>query len=137
MPAVEKITTLLDVEWNVGRTGIIAPRAVLEPVEIDGSTVTYATLHNPNDITRRDLRIGDQVMVYKAGDIIPRVQAPSHTCAPAPSSPSSSPRSARSAGPASTPPSSAGGANAAATATWSPPSPTPSAATSSTSKAWA
>ena len=76
LPAVEKITTLLDVEWNVGRTGIIAPRAVLEPVEIDGSTVTYATLHNPNDITRRDLRIGDQVMVYKAGDIIPRVQAP-------------------------------------------------------------
>jgi DNA ligase (NAD+) len=76
LPAVEKVTTLLDVEWNVGRTGIIAPRAVLEPVEIDGSTVTYATLHNPNDITRRDLRIGDRVMVYKAGDIIPRVQAP-------------------------------------------------------------
>ncbi|WP_372351701.1 NAD-dependent DNA ligase LigA [Streptomyces sp. KL116D] len=76
LPAVEKITKLLDVEWNVGRTGIIAPRAVLEPVEIDGSTVTYATLHNPADITRRDLRIGDHVMVYKAGDIIPRIEAP-------------------------------------------------------------
>ncbi|WP_299538328.1 NAD-dependent DNA ligase LigA [uncultured Streptomyces sp.] len=76
LPAVEKITRLLAVEWNVGRTGIIAPRAVLEPVEIDGSTVGYATLHNPADITRRDLRIGDQVMVYKAGDIIPRVEAP-------------------------------------------------------------
>ncbi|MDX6349334.1 MAG: ligase [Streptomyces sp.] len=76
LPAVEKVTTLLDVEWNVGRTGIIAPRAVLEPVEIDGSTVAYATLHNPADITRRDLRIGDRVMVYKAGDIIPRVEAP-------------------------------------------------------------
>ncbi|WP_351225795.1 NAD-dependent DNA ligase LigA [Streptomyces sp. NPDC002133] len=76
LPAVEKITRLLDVEWAVGRTGIIAPRAVLEPVEIDGSTVTYATLHNPADITRRDLRIGDQVMVYKAGDIIPRIEAP-------------------------------------------------------------
>ncbi|MFI9586771.1 NAD-dependent DNA ligase LigA [Streptomyces sp. NPDC052236] len=76
LPAVEKITRLLDVEWNVGRTGTIAPRAVLEPVEIDGSTVTYATLHNPADITRRDLRIGDHVMVYKAGDIIPRVEAP-------------------------------------------------------------
>ncbi|WP_338702034.1 NAD-dependent DNA ligase LigA [Streptomyces sp. Q6] len=76
LPAVEKITKLLGVEWNVGRTGIIAPRAVLEPVEIDGSTVTYATLHNPSDITRRDLRIGDQVMVYKAGDIIPRIEAP-------------------------------------------------------------
>ncbi|WP_228989171.1 NAD-dependent DNA ligase LigA [Streptomyces sp. DH8] len=76
LPAVEKITRLLAVEWNVGRTGVIAPRAVLEPVEIDGSTVGYATLHNPADITRRDLRIGDQVMVYKAGDIIPRIEAP-------------------------------------------------------------
>lgn len=73
---MEKITRLLAVEWNVGRTGIIAPRAVLEPVEIDGSTVGYATLHNPADITRRDLRLGDQVMVYKAGDIIPRIEAP-------------------------------------------------------------
>ncbi|WP_153450116.1 NAD-dependent DNA ligase LigA [Streptomyces smaragdinus] len=76
LPAVEKITRLVAVEWNVGRTGIIAPRAELEPVVIDGSTVTYATLHNPNDITRRDLRIGDHVMVYKAGDVIPRVEAP-------------------------------------------------------------
>ncbi|MFB6777118.1 NAD-dependent DNA ligase LigA [Streptomyces sp. NPDC056352] len=76
LPAVEKVTRLLGVEWNVGRTGIIAPRAVLEPVEIDGSTVGYATLHNPADITRRDLRLGDRVMVYKAGDIIPRIEAP-------------------------------------------------------------
>ncbi|NEA58716.1 NAD-dependent DNA ligase LigA [Streptomyces sp. SID13666] len=76
LPAVERVTRLLAVEWNVGRTGVIAPRAVLEPVEIDGSTVTYATLHNPADITRRDLRIGDQVTVYKAGDIIPRIEAP-------------------------------------------------------------
>ncbi|MFE7748827.1 NAD-dependent DNA ligase LigA [Streptomyces sp. NPDC057428] len=76
LPAVEKVTRLLGVEWNVGRTGIIAPRAVLEPVEIDGSTVGYATLHNPADITRRDLRLGDHVMVYKAGDIIPRIEAP-------------------------------------------------------------
>nr|QIY94259.1 NAD-dependent DNA ligase LigA [Streptomyces sp. S1D4-11] len=76
LPAVEKITRLLEVEWNVGRTGIIAPRAVLEPVEIDGSTITYATLHNPADITRRDLRLGDQVMVHRAGDVIPRVEAP-------------------------------------------------------------
>ncbi|MER5533957.1 NAD-dependent DNA ligase LigA [Streptomyces mirabilis] len=76
LPAVEKITRLLEVEWNVGRTGIIAPRAVLEPVEIDGSTITYATLHNPADITRRDLRLGDRVMVHRAGDVIPRVEAP-------------------------------------------------------------
>ncbi|MEU3948402.1 NAD-dependent DNA ligase LigA [Streptomyces sp. NPDC029526] len=76
LPAAEKITRLLEVEWNVGRTGIIAPRAVLEPVVLDGSTITYATLHNPADITRRDLRLGDHVMVLRAGDVIPRVQAP-------------------------------------------------------------
>jgi DNA ligase (NAD+) len=76
LPAVEKITRLLDVEWNVGRTGIIAPRAVLQPVEIDGAVITYATLHNPADITRRDLHLGDHVMVHRAGDVIPRVQAP-------------------------------------------------------------
>ncbi|MFD7409517.1 NAD-dependent DNA ligase LigA [Streptomyces sp. NPDC059866] len=75
LPAVEKITRLLEVEWNVGRTGIIAPRAVLEPVEIDGSMITYATLHNPADITRRDLRLGDHVMVHRAGDVIPRIEA--------------------------------------------------------------
>ncbi|WP_326634681.1 NAD-dependent DNA ligase LigA [Nonomuraea fuscirosea] len=76
LPATEKITKLLRVEWNTGRTGIIAPRAVLEPVELDGSTVTYATLHNVADITRRGLMLGDSVTVYKAGDVIPRVEAP-------------------------------------------------------------
>lgn len=76
LPAVEKITRLLDVEWNVGRTGIVAPRGVLEPVVIEGSTITYATLHNPADITRRGLRLGDHVMVHRAGDVIPRIEAP-------------------------------------------------------------
>jgi DNA ligase (NAD+) len=76
LPATEKITKLVDVTWNVGRTGVIAPRAVLEPVTIDGSTITYATLHNPADITRRGLMVGDQVMVHRAGDVIPRVEAP-------------------------------------------------------------
>ncbi|GAA2822714.1 NAD-dependent DNA ligase LigA [Kitasatospora paracochleata] len=76
LAAEHKVTRLLDVEWNVGRTGIIAPRAVLEPVVIDGVTVTYATLHNPADITRRGLMLGDQVFVYRAGDVIPRVEAP-------------------------------------------------------------
>jgi DNA ligase (NAD+) len=76
LPAVERITRLLEVEWNVGRTGVIAPRGVLEPVVIDGSTITYATLHNPADITRRDLRLGDHVMVHRAGDVIPRIEAP-------------------------------------------------------------
>ncbi|MFJ1754922.1 NAD-dependent DNA ligase LigA [Kitasatospora sp. NPDC088134] len=76
LAAEHKVTRLLGVEWAVGRTGIIAPRAVLEPVVIDGVTVTYATLHNPADITRRGLMLGDQVFVYRAGDVIPRVEAP-------------------------------------------------------------
>ncbi|GAA3230368.1 NAD-dependent DNA ligase LigA [Actinocorallia longicatena] len=76
LPADTKITTLREVEWSVGRTGVIAPRAVLDPVEIDGTIVTYATLHNPADIARRGLMLGDRVTVYKAGDVIPRVEAP-------------------------------------------------------------
>ncbi|WP_438317807.1 NAD-dependent DNA ligase LigA [Streptomyces sp. HUAS TT3] len=75
LPAVERQTVLQDVVWEVGRTGVLAPTAILAPVEIDGSTVTRATLHNPADIRRRDLHLGDTVTVYKAGDIIPRVQA--------------------------------------------------------------
>ncbi|MER6095948.1 NAD-dependent DNA ligase LigA [Streptomyces sp. NPDC001728] len=75
LPAVERQTVLEDVVWEVGRTGVLAPTAILAPVEIDGSTVTRATLHNPADIRRRDLHLGDTVTVYKAGDIIPRVQA--------------------------------------------------------------
>ncbi|MFJ9339090.1 NAD-dependent DNA ligase LigA [Streptomyces sp. NPDC101733] len=76
LPAVERRTVLKDVVWDVGRTGVLAPTAILEPVDIDGSTITRATLHNPGDIRRRDLHLGDTVTVYKAGDIIPRVQAP-------------------------------------------------------------
>ncbi|MFD1930093.1 NAD-dependent DNA ligase LigA [Nonomuraea mangrovi] len=76
LPATEKITKLLAVEWNTGRTGVIAPRAVLEPVLLDGSVVEYATLHNVADITRRGLMLGDSVVVYKAGDVIPRVESP-------------------------------------------------------------
>ncbi|GGX46400.1 NAD-dependent DNA ligase LigA [Streptomyces noursei] len=75
LPAIERQTVLEDVVWEVGRTGVLAPTAVLTPVEIDGSTVSRATLHNPSDIRRRDLHLGDTVTVYKAGDIIPRVQA--------------------------------------------------------------
>ncbi|MEV6403970.1 NAD-dependent DNA ligase LigA [Streptomyces bobili] len=74
-PAVERQTILEDVVWAVGRTGVLAPTAVLTPVEIAGSTVTRATLHNPADIRRRDLHLGDTVIVYKAGEIIPRLQA--------------------------------------------------------------
>ncbi|MCM1966512.1 NAD-dependent DNA ligase LigA [Streptomyces sp. G1] len=75
LPAVERQTVLRDVVWEVGRTGVLAPTALLDPVDLDGSTVTRATLHNPADIRRRDLHLGDTVTVYKAGDIIPRVQA--------------------------------------------------------------
>lgn len=75
LPAVERQTVLDEVVWEVGRTGVLAPTALLAPVEIDGSTVTRATLHNPADIRRRDLHLGDTVTVHKAGDIIPRVQA--------------------------------------------------------------
>ncbi|MFE1908310.1 NAD-dependent DNA ligase LigA [Streptomyces gardneri] len=75
LPAVERQTVLQDVIWDVGRTGVLAPTAILAPVELDGSTVTRATLHNPADILRRDLHIGDTVTVHKAGDIIPRVEA--------------------------------------------------------------
>ncbi|GAA2091045.1 NAD-dependent DNA ligase LigA [Kitasatospora saccharophila] len=76
LAAEHKVTRLLAVEWAVGRTGVIAPRAVLEPVVIDGVTVSFATLHNPADITRRGLMLGDRVFVYRAGDVIPRVEAP-------------------------------------------------------------
>jgi DNA ligase (NAD+) len=73
-PAIQRITRLLDVEWSVGRTGVIAPRAVLEPVEVAGTVISYATLHNPADIARRDLMLGDYVTVYRAGEVIPRVE---------------------------------------------------------------
>jgi DNA ligase (NAD+) len=73
-PAAQKITVLRAVEWSVGRTGVIAPRAVLDPVDVAGTTITYATLHNPADITRRGLMISDHVIVYRAGEVIPRVE---------------------------------------------------------------
>ncbi|GAB2697257.1 NAD-dependent DNA ligase LigA [Kitasatospora kifunensis] len=73
-PAAQKITVLRAVEWSVGRTGVIAPRAVLDPVDVAGTTITYATLHNPADIARRGLMIGDHVIVYRAGEVIPRVE---------------------------------------------------------------
>ncbi|MFI5748980.1 NAD-dependent DNA ligase LigA [Streptomyces sp. NPDC051644] len=76
LPSLERVTRLLDVVWAVGKTGILAPRAVLEEVEIDGSVVSSATLHNPGDITRLGLLKGDRVSVRKANDIIPQVVGP-------------------------------------------------------------
>lgn len=74
--AREATTTLLDVIVNVGRTGAIKPEAVLEPVQIGGVTVSQATLHNEDYIVSRDIRIGDTVIVKRAGDVIPQVVGP-------------------------------------------------------------
>lgn len=72
-PAEQATTTLQDVKFNVGRTGTINPYAVLEPVYVSGVTVKQATLHNEDYITSRDLRIGDRVVVERAGEVIPQV----------------------------------------------------------------
>jgi DNA ligase (NAD+) len=74
--AQQQQTRLLRIEVNVGRTGANTPYAVLEPVVVAGSTVSMATLHNAEDIARKDLREGDTVVIEKAGDVIPRVVAP-------------------------------------------------------------
>ena len=75
-PAREATTTLEDIIVNVGRTGMIKPEAVLEPVEIGGVTVRQATLHNEDYISDRDIHIGDRVIVKRAGDVIPQVVRP-------------------------------------------------------------
>ena len=72
-PAREATTRLLDIIVNVGRTGVVKPEAVLEPVEIGGVTVSQATLHNEDYVLDRDIRIGDTVVVKRAGDVIPAV----------------------------------------------------------------
>lgn len=72
-PAQEKTTRLLDVLVRVGRTGVLTPNAVLEPVEIGGVTVRQATLHNWDEIERLDVRVGDTVFVERRGDVIPKV----------------------------------------------------------------
>ena len=72
-PAVEKVTTIKDIILQVGRTGVITPVAVVEPTFIDGSTVERATLHNFDEIARLNLKINDQVIIIKSGDIIPKI----------------------------------------------------------------
>ena len=75
-PAQQAHTRLLRIAVNVGRTGANTPYAVLEPVFVSGSTISMATLHNADDIARKDFREGDTVVIEKAGDVIPRVIAP-------------------------------------------------------------
>ena len=86
-PAEQKTTRLKSIEVNVGRTGAVTPFANLDPVFVSGSTVSMATLHNADDIARKDIREGDWVIVEKAGDVIPRVVGPILSKRPADSIP--------------------------------------------------
>ena len=73
-PAEETTTKVKDIVISIGRTGAATPVAILDPVQIAGSTVKHASLHNADEIARLDVRIGDTVIIYKAGDIIPQVK---------------------------------------------------------------
>lgn len=75
-PPTQAITKLVDIGINVGRTGSLNPYAILEPVRLGGATVRLATLHNEEDIHRKDIRIGDWVIVHRAGEVIPQVIGP-------------------------------------------------------------
>jgi DNA ligase (NAD+) len=75
-PPTTKVTRLKDIMWNVGKFGDLHPFAVLEPVGVGGVTVKLATLHNEEDLRRKDIRIGDEVIVMRAGDVIPQVVSP-------------------------------------------------------------
>ena len=75
-PATTATTTLKGIAWNVGRTGHMIPFAQLEPVQVSGVTVKLATLHNEEDLRRKDVREGDEVIVMRAGEVIPQVVSP-------------------------------------------------------------
>lgn len=75
-PAQERLTTLINVNWQVGRSGVITPRAEITPTEVGGVTVTFATMHNVDHIARNGWRIGDVVGIRRAGDVVPELLAP-------------------------------------------------------------
>ncbi|MCX6005348.1 MAG: NAD-dependent DNA ligase LigA, partial [Chloroflexi bacterium] len=75
-PEVQATTRLLKIEINVGRTGSLNPYAVLEPINVGGVTIKHATLHNEDDIHRKDIRIGDWVLIQRAGEVIPEIVEP-------------------------------------------------------------
>ena len=79
-PPEEKITTLLDIEVQVGRTGALTPTAVFEPIQLAGTTVSRAVLHNQDFIDEKQIAVGDKIIVRKAGDIIPEVVAVAEHC---------------------------------------------------------
>ena len=72
-PAVEKVTKVLDIILQVGRSGAITPVAKLDPVEVDGAVISRATLHNFDEIKRKELKIGDSVIIIRSGDVIPKI----------------------------------------------------------------
>ena len=75
-PAVQAMTKLIDIGINVGRTGTLNPYAILEPVGVGGVTIKQASLHNEDDVRRKDIRIGDMVIIQRAGEVIPEVVGP-------------------------------------------------------------
>src|SRR4029450_5811637 len=75
-PPMQATTVLEDIGVNVGRTGSLNPFAILKPVQVSGGTVKQGSLHNEDDIGRKDLRIGDTVLVQRAGEVIPQVIGP-------------------------------------------------------------
>ncbi len=72
-PARQTTTQVLDIDVQVGRTGVLTPRAILDPVHLSGATITHATLHNEQDLHRKDVRVGDTVVLERSGDVIPKV----------------------------------------------------------------